>query len=104
MLGHLLLILATAQTPIAPDDLLQRGRDNYRAAHYTEAVTDLSAAADAFIAPEQMQSYVTSGQLPPLEKFETALVYLALSYARLGKNAEAGEQVRRLVAAEAIAP
>jgi hypothetical protein len=102
-LAFLAIIFLTAQAT-APDDLLQRGRDEYHAAHYAEAVTDLTAAADAFLSPEQVQAYVTSGKIPSLDKFETAVIYLAMAYAKLGKNTEAAEQVRRLLAAEAIAP
>ncbi|HYS53444.1 MAG TPA: hypothetical protein VER58_06745 [Thermoanaerobaculia bacterium] len=102
-LALLSLVFLTAQSP-APDDLLQRGRDNYRSAHYADAVKDLSAAADAFLSPAQVQAYVTTGQLPTLDKFETAVIYLGMAYSRMGKDAEAAEQVRRLVAAEAIAP
>jgi len=102
-LAFLAIIFLTAQAT-APDDLLQRGRDQYRTAHYPEAVTDLTTAADAFLSPDQVQAYVTSGKMPSLDKFETAVVYLAMAYAKLGKNTEAAEQVRRLLAAEAIAP
>src|SRR5438132_10457782 len=102
-LAILSLVFLTAQSP-APDDLLQRGRDSYRSGHYADAVKDLSAAADAFLSPAQVQAYVTTGQLPSLDKFETAIIYLALSYSKMGKDADAAEQIRRLNAAEAIAP
>jgi len=102
-LALLAIIFLTAQAT-APDDLLQRGRDEYRTAHYAEAVTDLTAAADAFLSPDQVQAYVTSGKMPSLDKFETSVIYLAMAYDKLGKNTEAAEQVRRLLAAEAIAP
>ncbi len=102
-LAFLAIIFLTAQAT-APDDLLQRGRDQYRTSHYPEAVTDLTTAADAFLSPDQVQAYVTSGKMPSLDKFETAVIYLAMAYAKLGKNTEAAEQVRRLLAAEAIAP
>ena len=102
-LASLAIVFLTAQAT-APDDLLQRGRDEYRTAHYAEAVTDLTAAADAFLSPDQVQAYVTSGKMPSLDKFETSVIYLAMAYAKLGKNTEAAEQVRRLLAAEAIVP
>src|SRR5947209_6170643 len=102
-LAILSLVFLTAQSP-APDDLLQRGRDSYRAGHYADAGKDLSAAADAFLSPAQVHAYVTTGQLPSLDKFETAIIYLALSYSKMGKDADAAEQIRRLNAAEAIAP
>src|SRR6266849_868607 len=102
-LALLSIFFLMAQSP-APDELLQRGRDSYRSAHYADAVVDLTAAADAFLSPAQVQTYVTSGQLPSLDKFETAVVYLAMAYSRMGKDTETAEQVRRLAAAEAIAP
>src|SRR5437867_3768529 len=102
-LAILSLVFLTAQSP-APDDLLQRGRDSYRSGHYADAIKDLSAAADAFLSPAQVHAYVTTGQLPSLDKFETAIIYLALSSSKMGKDADAAEQIRRLNAAEAIAP
>jgi tetratricopeptide (TPR) repeat protein len=102
-LALLSIILLTAQTP-APDELLQRGRDSFRTAHYEDAIKDLTAAADGFLSPAQVQTYVTTGQLPSLDRFETAVVYLAMAYSKLGKDADAAEQIRRLNAAEAIAP
>lgn len=103
----LLLLAATgshaAQTA-TPDDLLQRGQANYRSGHYAEAVTDLRAASDALLTPEQMRAYVNSGKFDSLPKFETAVIYLAMAYAKLGRDAEAGEQIHRLNVAEAIAP
>jgi len=97
--------LLMAQAPsVSPDDLLQRGRDDYRAGRYSQAITDLSAAADAILSPAQMQTYVNSGNFDSLPKFETAVVYLAMAYANLGRDAEAREQIQRLVIAEGIAP
>src|ERR1700737_2292674 len=97
------IFLLTAQSS-APDQILQRGSDSFRTGHYEEAVKDLSAAADAFLSPAQVQTYVTTGQLPSLDKFETAVVYLAMTYSKMGKDTDAAEQIRRLNAAEAIAP
>src|ERR1700730_11811452 len=102
-LAVLSIFLLTAQTP-APDEILQRGRDSFRSGHYDDAVKDLTAAADAFLSPAQVQTYVTTGQLPSLDKFETAIAYLTVAYSKLGKDPEAAEQVRRLAASEAIAP
>ena len=102
-LALLSIVLLTAQTP-APDEILQRGRDSFRTGHYEDAIKDLTAAADAFLAPAQVQTYVTTGQLPSLDRFEIAVVYLAMAYSKMGKDADAAEQVRRLNAAEAIAP
>ncbi len=102
-LALLSIFLLTAQSP-APDEILQRGRDSFRTGHYEDAVKDLTAAADAFLSPAQVQTYVTTGQLPSLDKFETAVVYLAMTYSKMGKDTEAAEQIRRLNAAEVIAP
>jgi hypothetical protein len=102
-LALLSIVLLTAQTP-APDEILQRGRDSFRTGHYEDAVRDLTAAADAFLAPAQVQTYVTTGQLPSLDRFEIAVVYLAMAYSKMGKDTDAAEQIRRLNAAEAIAP
>jgi tetratricopeptide (TPR) repeat protein len=94
-----------AQAPnVSPDDLLQRGRDKYRAGHFPEAIADLTAAADAILSPAQMQNYVNSTKFDALPKFETAVVYLAMAYAKLGRDAEATEQIQRLLFAERIAP
>jgi tetratricopeptide (TPR) repeat protein len=94
-----------AQAPaVSPDDLIARGRASYDAGRFADAVKDLSAAADAIVTPAQMQQYVTSGKVDQLPKFETAIIYLAMSYARLGRDADAREQIQRLVAAETIAP
>jgi hypothetical protein len=102
-LALLSIVLLTAQTP-APDEILQRGRDSFRTGHYEDAIKDLTAAADAFLAPAQVQTYVTTGQLPSLDRFEIAVVYLAMAYSKMGKDTDAAEQIRRLNAAEAIAP
>src|SRR5437588_2171369 len=97
--------LFMAQTAsVSPDDLIARGRASYDAARYADAVRDLSAAADAIVAPAQMQQYVGAGKFESLPKFETAIIYLAMSYAKLGRDADAREQIQRLVAAETIAP
>ena len=94
-----------AQTPnVSPDDALARGRSNYQAGHFSEATTDLRAAADALLSSQQMQTYVNSGTFEALPKFETALVYLTLSYSKLGRDADAREQIQRLVVAEGIKP
>ena len=89
---------------VSPDDLIARGRASYDAGRYADAARDLSAAADAIVTPAQMQQYVTGGKFESLPKFETAIIYLALSYAKLGRDADAREQIQRLVAAETIAP
>jgi tetratricopeptide (TPR) repeat protein len=97
------LLMAQA-AGVSSDDLIAHGRASYDAGRYADAVKDLSAAADAIVAPAEMQQYVTGGKFESLPKFETAVIYLALSYAKLGRDADAREQIQRLVAAETIAP
>jgi Tetratricopeptide repeat len=104
-IGGLAVFLLMAQAPaVTPDDLLARGRASYQAGRYTDAINDLRAATDAILTPSQMQTYVTSGKFESLPKFETALVYLAIAYAKAGRMAEAREQIQRLVIAEGITP
>ena len=89
---------------VSPDDLLARGRASYDAGRYADAVKDLSAAADAIVTPQQMQQYVNGGKFEALPKFETALIYLAMAYSKVGREGDAREQIQRLAAAETIAP
>src|SRR5579884_3659740 len=94
-----------AQAPGASaQDLLDRGRAEYASGRYADAVKDLQAAADAIINPDQMRAYVDRGKFDALPQFETAIIYLALSYARLGRPADVNDQLQRFQAAEAIAP
>ncbi len=106
MIAELHDIVDQAPEPpnVSPDDLLQRGRDNYQSAHYAEAVNDLRAAAEAFLTPDQMKTYVNTGKFESLPKFQTAVIYLAMAYAKLGREAEAREQIHRLVVSESITP
>ncbi len=96
----------TEPAPVATavDPVLQRGIDSYRAGRYAEAVTDLRSAADALLTPEQMRTYVSTGRFESLANFETAVVYLTMAYAKLGKDVEAREQIQRLLVAEQIHP
>lgn len=97
--------LLMAQAPsVSTDALLARGRTNYQSGKYAEAINDLRAAADAILTPAQMQLYVNNGNFTSLPAFETAVVYLTMAYAKLGRDAEARDQLQRLVAAETIAP
>ena len=103
----LLLLAAVAahgQTAITPESRLELGMAAYKAGDYTSAVVDLQAAAQGFLSPEQMQSYVNTGRFDQLRSFETALVYLALAQFRLGREDDARETLLRLHAAERIAP
>jgi hypothetical protein len=91
-------------TTVPLDPLLQHGIENYRTGRYAEAVTDLRSAADALLTPERMRTYVSTGQFESLANFETAVIYLTMAYAKLGKDAEAREQIHRLLVAEQIHP
>ena len=103
LLSFLFAFFTFAQSP-TPDALLERGMTAYRAADYSSAVTDLQAAAQAFLSPDKMQTYVNTGSFEGLDKFETSLVYLALSQSRLGREADARETILRLMSAERIKP
>jgi hypothetical protein len=96
----------TTAPPVGPtaDQLLQRGKDNYRSGHYSEAVDDLRAASGSFLSAEEKQRYVDTGKLDTLPQVEQSLVYLALAYAKLGKDSDARDAVMRLANAERIAP
>jgi hypothetical protein len=93
-----------APVSVAADPVLQRGIEKYRAGRYAEAVNDLSAVANALLSPEQMRAYVSSGRFESLANFETAIVYLTMAYAKLGREAEARDQIQRLLVAEEIHP
>ena len=106
----LLLLLAgialsvTAQSTVTPETLLSLGLQAYRNGDFVSAVTDLQAAAQGFLSPEQMQSYVNTGKFERLQSFESALVYLALAQFRLGREDDARETILRLMSAERISP
>lgn len=97
---------AAARTPagIPADQLLQRGKESYRAGRYSDAAQDLRAAAAVFLSPEEKQRYIETGKLATLPRVEQSLVYLALAYWKLGKEAETRDAVMRLANAERIAP
>ena len=104
ILSFFTAFLLCAQTADTPETLLQRGINSYRAGHLSEAATDLTASAQAFLAPEQMQNYVNTGKFQNLGQFETALVYLTLAQSKLGHDDLAREAVLRLMTAERIEP
>jgi tetratricopeptide (TPR) repeat protein len=100
----ILFLLAQADEVLNSDHLLQRGKEEFRAARYAAAVDDLRAAAAALIGPDERQLYIDTGRMPSLAQFEESLVYLALSNAKLGRDPEARDAVERLLSAERIAP
>lgn len=87
----------TAQT-------LERGKEHFRAGRYVDAIEDLRAAAAAALTPEARQAYVATGKIDTLAELEESLVYLALTYDRIGREAEARDAVTRLLNAERISP
>ena len=108
-LAVLLLLLGSglsvfAQTAVTPESRLALGMTAFKAGDYTSAITDLQAAAQGFLSPEQMQAYVNTGRFERLQSFETALVYLALAQMRAGREDDARETLIRLHSAERIAP
>ena len=93
-----------AQSAVTPESRLALGINAYKSGDFTSAVVDLQAAAQGFLSPEQMQSYVNTGRFERLQSFETALVYLALSQMRLDREDDARETLMRLHSAERITP
>ncbi len=83
---------------------LERGKEHYRAGRYVDAIESLRAAAAAALTPEARQAYVATGKLDTLAELEESLVYLALAYDRIGREAEARDAVTRLLNAERIKP
>jgi hypothetical protein len=98
----IIIISLLLMADVSPEALLQRGRDHYRAGQYAEAVTALKNAAEDFFSNEEMKRYVETGELETLPQFETAMVYLALAQAKLGRETDARETIFRLVTAERI--
>lgn len=95
---------STAAPAVNANQLLQQGKDDYHAGRYAQAVDALRGASAAFLSPDEKQQYVDTGTLPTLPQVEESLAYLALSYAKLGKNDEARDTIARLANAEKIAP
>jgi hypothetical protein len=96
----LALVLATAVSM----QTLDRGKEHYRAGRYVDAIEDLRAAAAAALTPEARQAYVATGKIETLAELEESLVFLALAYDRIGREAEARDAVTRLLNAERITP
>lgn len=98
------VIAVTTFGATSPQALLDLGLRAFRAGDYQSAVVDLQAAAQGFLSPEQMQTYVNTGKFEQLQAFETSLVYLALAQFRLGREDDTRETILRLISAERIAP
>lgn len=97
LLSILFTLTLSAQT-------LDRGKEHFRAGRYPDAIDDLRAAAAAALTPEARQAYVATGKIETLPELEESLVYLALAYDRIGREAEARDAVTRLLNAERISP
>ena len=95
----LFTLVLSAQT-----QTLERGKEHFRAGRYVDAIEDLRTAAAAALTPEARQAYVATGKIETLAELEESLVYLALTYDRIGREAEARDAVTRLLNAERIAP
>jgi tetratricopeptide (TPR) repeat protein len=74
------------------DDLLANGQAEFRAGQFEQAVVNLSAAAEGFQTARMF------------ERYETALVYLALAQARSNRESDTLETIVRLAAAERVEP
>jgi len=93
-------VAIAAETP----SLLQRGEAEYHAGHYAAAADLLRNAFTATLTPEAQKQYVEDSRFDALPQVEESLVYLALSYAKLGRDTEARDTILRLMTAERIAP
>ncbi len=100
----LLLVLSAFGQVTSPGGFLERGTTAFRSGDYGSAVIDLQAAAQGYMSPENMQRYVNTGKFENLDKLEEALVYLALSQSKLGREGDARETILRLMSAERIKP
>jgi tetratricopeptide (TPR) repeat protein len=106
-LAVLLLVVAIpvfARDVNAPGAMLERGVAAFRAGDAAGAAADLNAALAGFLSEERCRSYVDEGRLEDLPSIETALVYLALAEFRAGREDDARQTLRRLLAVERIAP
>ncbi|HKR63827.1 MAG TPA: hypothetical protein VJZ00_08850 [Thermoanaerobaculia bacterium] len=100
----LALVLSLCLAGVAAAQTLERGKEHFRAGRYPDAIENLRAAAAAALTPEARQAYVATGNLETLAELEESLVYLALAYDRIGREAEARDAVTRLLNAERIKP
>ena len=100
----LTLLLSLLLAGVLGAQTLDRGKEHYRAGRYADAIDDLRAAAAAALTPEARQAYVATGNLASIAELEESLIYLALAYDRIGREAEARDAVTRLLNAEKIKP
>ncbi|MCU1228803.1 MAG: hypothetical protein JWO97_1687 [Acidobacteria bacterium] len=98
------LLVAGNLAAAAGDDLFVRGRTAFRAGQFEQAIPDLSAAADSYLADAQTEFGSNTVSAVLLDRYETALVYLALAYARTNREADALEAIVRIAASERVEP
>ena len=99
-----MLLLLMTMAPVSGDDFLAHGRRELRSAQYAEAAKDLGAAAEAFLTPQQTAEYIRTGHHDALADYETALVYLTVAEAKMGRVDDARATLRRINVAERIEP
>lgn len=99
-----LLVILMTMAPTSADDYLLHGRKELRSAQYAEAAKDLGTAADNFLTPQQTAQYIATGKHEALADYETALVYLTVTYSKMGRTNDARDTLRRIAVAERIAP
>ena len=99
-----IFLLLTTMTPTSGDDLYLHARKELRSEQYADAVKDLGAAADAYLGPQQLATYVRTGHTEALADYDEALVYLTIAQMRLGRVDDARATLRRITIAERIEP
>lgn len=99
-----IFLLLMTMTPASGDDYLGHGRKELQTARYAEAAKDFGAAADAFLTPQQVADYVRTGHYDALADYETSLVYLTVTYMKMGRVDDARATLRRIAAAERLEP
>jgi hypothetical protein len=80
------------------DELLASGETAFRGGQYEQAIGALSAAAESLFAEAQSEFGTSTVSAVLLDKYETALVYLAVAYARTNRDNDAVEAIVRIAA------
>jgi tetratricopeptide (TPR) repeat protein len=86
------------------DELLASGETAFRGGQYEQAIGALSAAAESLFAEAQSEFGSSTVSAVLLDKYETALVYLAVAYARTNRDNDAVEAIVRIAASERMEP
>lgn len=103
VLAILTALALSASAATTPDVQLELGLTAFRAADYTSAALDLGQAAQGFLTPDELQTYIDTGRSARFEPLETALVYLALAQFRLAQEDDARDTILRLLEVEKLA-